>query len=90
MADTIRTPRVNISVGVTEINHRFGFHKAAIENPVVSNETHAALREMFMEMAETLDEMIPPGREKSQAFTELEAASMWSHKALAKQNELVN
>jgi len=27
---------VNISVGVEEINHRFGFHNAAIENPVVT------------------------------------------------------
>lgn len=77
------------SVGVEEINHRFGFHKAAIENPVVSSETHAVLREMYREMAETLDGMLPPGREKALAFHDLEQASMWSHKALARQNELV-
>lgn len=79
----------NVSVGFEEIEHRFGFHKAAIENPATSAGTHAYLREMFREMAETLDGMLPQGREKATAFTELENASMWSHKALARQNELV-
>lgn len=87
MAHTVAND--NITVGVEEINHRFGFHKAAIENPAVSSETHAYLREMFREMAETLDGMLPPGREKAIAFSELEEASMWSHKALARLNPLV-
>lgn len=90
MIENVRVaPSSNQTVGFEEINHRFGFHKAAIENPVVSAGTHATLREMFREMAETLDQMLPAGREKAVAFTELESASMWSHKCLARQNELV-
>lgn len=71
------------SMGQVEIEHRFGFHKATIEGPNATLYKHRRTRLLFREFAETLDEILPPGRAKSVAFTELENASMWSHKAIA-------
>lgn len=71
------------SFGPEEIEHRFGFHKATIEGPNATLPKHRDTRLLFREFAERLDEILPPGRAKSVAFTELENASMWSHKAIA-------
>lgn len=69
--------------GPAEIEHRFGFHKATIEGPEATLPIHRDVRLKFREFAEFLDEVLPAGRAKSVAFTELENASMWSHKAIA-------
>jgi hypothetical protein len=66
-----------------EIEHRFGFHKATIEGENATLPRHRDLRLRFREFAEYLAELLPEGRAKSVAFTELENASMWSHKAIA-------
>lgn len=66
-----------------EINNRFGFHKATLEGPEATSPKHHALRKHFMEFAFLLDDILPEGREKALAFTELENASMWAHKAIA-------
>lgn len=71
------------TIGEDEIENRFGFHKAAIEGPGAATERHARLRKEFKAFANRLDAMLPHGREKSVAFTELENASMWAHKAVA-------
>lgn len=73
----------NTTFGPDEIEHRFGFHKGTIEGPNASAPRHRDLRLKFREFAEMLDDVLPPGRAKSVAFTELENASMWSHKAIA-------
>ena len=70
-------------IGAQEIENRFGFHKATIEGPNATAPRHADLRVKFREFAEMLDEVLPDGRAKSVAFTELETASMWCHKAIA-------
>ena len=70
-------------VGPEEIEHRFGFHKATIEGDNATLPKHRDLRLEFRKFAEMLDEVLPQGRAKSVAFTELENASMWSHKAIA-------
>lgn len=72
-----------VSFGPEEIEHRFGFHKATVEGENATLPTHRDTRLLFREFAERLDEILPPGRAKSVAFTELENASMWSHKAIA-------
>lgn len=69
--------------GIEEIENRFGFHKAAIEGPNANNDDHAYLRNEFQNLAVALDKILPDDRAKAVAFTELETASMWSHKALA-------
>lgn len=70
-------------IGKEEIEHRFGFHKATIEGENATLPKHRDTRLKFREFAEFLDEVLPDGRAKSVAFTELENASMWSHKAIA-------
>lgn len=69
--------------GPGEIEHRFGFHKATVEGPEATLPLHREIRLKFREFASFLDEALPAGRAKSVAFTELENASMWSHKAIA-------
>jgi hypothetical protein len=71
------------TLGPEEIEHRFGFHKATIEGANATLPKHRDTRLLFRELAERLDEMLPPGRAKSVMFTDLENASMWAHKAIA-------
>jgi hypothetical protein len=66
-----------------DIEHRFGFHKATIEGANATLPKHRDLRILFREFAEKVDAILPDGRAKSVAFTELENASMWAHKAVA-------
>lgn len=70
-------------IGQDEIQNRFGFHKGTIEGPNATTPRHANLRKQFMALATLLDHSLPDGRAKSVAFTELETASMWAHKAIA-------
>lgn len=77
-------------LGKEEIEHRFGFHKATIEGANASLPKHRDTRLKFREFAEFLDGVLPEGRAKSVAFTELENASMWSHKAIAETAPVVN
>lgn len=81
--------RNNTSFGPEEIEHRFGFHKATIEGENATLPDHQDIRLAFRAMAEMLDCILPAGRTKSVAFTELETASMWCHKAIAEQAPLV-
>lgn len=76
-------------LGREEIDHRFGFHKATIEGENATLPKHRDVRVKFKEFAEFLDEVLPDSRGKSVAFTELENASMWSHKAIAETAPLV-
>lgn len=78
-----------ISLGESEIEHRFGFHKATIEGEWATLPAHKAVRLRFRSFAEFMDELLPPGRAKSVFFTELETASMWAHKAIAEQAPVV-
>jgi len=71
------------SFGVEELKSRFGFHKATIEGPNASTKIHGYIREVFLEVAIYLDNVLPHNRAKSVAMTELETASMWFHKTLA-------
>lgn len=70
-------------LGAKETEHRFGFHKATVEGENATLPKHRDTRLKFREFAEWLDEVLPDGRAKSVALTELENASMWSHKAIA-------
>lgn len=79
----------NTSVGPEEIDHRFGLHAAAIEGDGATKQDHADLRVQFKHFANYIDGLLPAGREKSLAMTQLEDASMWAHKAMARQNDLV-
>lgn len=77
------------NLGAEEIEHRFGFHKATIEGENATLPKHRDVRLKFREFAEFLDELLPAGRAKMVAFTELENASMWAHKAIAEDAPLI-
>lgn len=79
----------NNVLGKEEIERRFGFHKATVEGENATLPKHHDVRLAFREFAEFLDKMLPEGRAKSVAFTELENASMWSHKAIAETSPLI-
>lgn len=66
-----------------EIESLFGHHKATIEGPEATLPKHKELREKFKELARYLNDVLPDGRQKSICFTELENASMRSHKSVA-------
>lgn len=76
-------------IGAEEIEHRFGFHKATVEGENATLPKHRDIRLKFREFAEFLDKVLPESRAKAVAFTELENASMWSHKAVAEKAPLV-
>lgn len=63
----------------TEIDNRFGYHPS---NQITAP-TQRLIRDSFSSLARFLDEVLPPGRAKNVAFTELETTSLWAIKAIA-------
>ena len=72
-----------MSLGLDQIEHRFGFHKATIEGDNATLPRHRDTRLAFRKFAAELDALLPDSREKSLAFTALQEASMWTHCAIA-------
>lgn len=64
-----------------ELENRYGWHPYT----EVTKEQHAEVRARFLELAKFLEEMLPAGRTKSLAHTQLEDAAMWANKAVAEQ-----
>lgn len=75
----------NRSLEHSEIENRYGYHKGTD----ITGPQHKMCRQKFMEMAEFLDALLPSGRAKALAMTELENAAMWGNKAIAEQAPLV-
>lgn len=76
-------------LGKEEIKSRFGFHRAAIEGQHAMAMEHSYIRSLYCEFAEKLDRLIPDGRNKDLMFTNLEDASMRTHKAIAEPLPLI-
>ena len=74
-----------MSLTPEEINNRFGWHRATIEGENATKPVHDNLRYLFREFATELNDILPEGRYKSLAMTELENSAMWSHKSVAEQ-----
>lgn len=68
-----------MSLGKDEINHRFGYHPGTS----VTIPKHAQVREAYKAFAEFLDLILPDGRAKSTAFTNLQQSSMWANFGVA-------
>jgi exoribonuclease R len=64
-----------------DIANRFRFHKANAERQL----EHEAIRSRCRDLAETLNDLLPEGREKSLAMTHLEEVMMWANAAIARQ-----
>ena len=56
----------------------FAYHKPSPEGLAAI----AKLRSAFSEVANAIDSICPPSRERSVAITELETAAMWAVKAV--------
>lgn len=68
-----------------ELAERFGYHKAdATTGPL-----HAQLRAKFFDLAVEVNRLVPDGREKSLALTELQNSLMWANAAVAMTAPLV-
>jgi hypothetical protein len=80
----------NTSLGRAEIEHRFGLHKATLEGENATVPVHRDIRRLFVELGVQLDALVPPGRGKATAFTQLQDASMWMHWAVAEQAPVVD
>ena len=79
----------NESIGRDEILHRFGFHAATIEGPNATAPIHTDVRRLFVALAENMDHLVPAGRGKATAFTQLQQAAMWFHWSIAEHAPLV-
>lgn len=66
-------------MGRDEIENRFGSHPPTS----VTAHKHETVKKGFISFAEFLDDILPDGRAKSTAFTQLQQASMWSNFAVA-------
>lgn len=66
-----------------DIARRFTYHRP--EGQKV--EDHEDVRQQFFAWAHDLDNVLPPGREASLAFTALEEASFWAHAAIAREGK---
>lgn len=62
------------------IAHRYAYHAPKTEARI---EAHQTIRREFAQLAELIDGLLPPGREKALAHTALQEASMWSNAAVA-------
>ena len=75
-----------MALGKEEIRNRFGYHQGnGLTVPL-----HERVREAYIALAEYLDEILPDGRGKSLAFTELQVSAMWSNFGIAEQAPLVD
>lgn len=72
-------PRVSTALNRGDLVNRFGYHKATEETGPI----HQEIRGKFLEFAEWMNDLLPEGRAKSTALTELENCSMWTNKAIA-------
>lgn len=69
-----------------ESQNRFGFRKGT----EVTIPQHQQVRARFAELDLFLQEVLPDGRAKAVARTQLEDSSMWANKAIAEQAPLSN
>lgn len=69
---------------VSDINNRFAFHPATTDE---KRNAHTSIRENCRELAHTINDKCPDGREKSLAITHLEEVMYWGNAALARQGE---
>lgn len=66
-----------------EMERRFTYHRVDADQA----DAHATIRLMGRQLAETVDELCPEGREKALAVTNIEQAVMWANAAISRQEE---
>ena len=66
-----------------DIEHRFAFHAATTEE---KRDAHTSVRQLCCQLALTLNDKLPEGREKALVVTHLEEVMLWGNAALARAN----
>lgn len=64
-----------------EIDNRFVYHPPTDDK---TRETHEFVRTTFRLAAETINNILPEGREKAIAMTKLEEGMFWANAAIAR------
>lgn len=67
-----------------DIENRFAFHPASTPDRQAA---HQSVRTHCHELAGVLNDLLPEGREKSLAITNLEQTMFWANAAVARQKE---
>lgn len=67
-----------------ELEHRFQFHPATTEQ---RQREHNQVRGACLMLAQQLDAILPAGREKALALTNLEQVMFWGNAAVARQKQ---
>lgn len=65
-----------------DLNHRFAFHPADVDARQIA---HEDVRRHCRNLAIDLDRILPDGREKALAITNLEQVMFWANAAIARQ-----
>ncbi|MDE1673858.1 DUF7681 family protein [Nocardia gipuzkoensis] len=65
-----------------DIENRFAYHPATTPE---RRDEHEDIRAQHKALAHHIDRVVPPGREKSLALTNLEQAMFWANAAIARQ-----
>ena len=63
------------------IEHRFAFHAATTQE---KRDEHTSVRQQCRRLADSLNEVLPEGREKAVVMTKLEEVMFWANAAIAR------
>ena len=69
-----------------QIENAFRYHRP----PAEAQEQMKELRQQFLELAKEINVLVPEGREKSLALTNLEQAQFWSNAGITRQHPVTN
>lgn len=64
-----------------DIEHRFAFHAATTQE---KRDEHTSVRQQCRQLADSLNEALPEGREKAVVMTKLEEVMFWANAAIAR------
>jgi hypothetical protein len=74
-------PWIVCGMDSVDIAHRFAFHPATTEQRQLD---HGDVRRLCLDLAERLNDLLPEGREKSLAITNLEQVMFWANAGVAR------
>lgn len=64
-----------------DIENRFAFHAAATQE---KRDEHTSVRQQCRQLADSLNQTLPEGREKAVVMTKLEEAMFWANASIAR------